>query len=433
MGAIFTVVVQSYPGQETKATDLLTYPTLFMGLGNLISMPLAIAFGRRPVFLASMLLLVASGIWCTYSKSLESHIVGRDIMSLAAGQSEALAPMIVQEIHFLHEKGKKLSWFVAIQNIAVGVFFIATQYLVSAYGWRWWYGLFTIINGALFLLSIVFVAESAYDRTGKINGQKTLKIHVVTGQRWNDGLKLINIKPRLDKVPTFYVRLLQGFAMPTVVWALLTNGIFLGLYVVQASTFATILVAKFHMAFVNLAFVQGAQIVCCLVFLPVLGYGGDYLVKLLAKRNDSFYKPEYRLLLLIIPSIVGVICALVYGQAAIGNGHWYDIAVCYNGVYFAFLGANIVGITYTVDSFPTRAGPLLVLICAGRGLMSFGLSYSTLPAINTIGYFGTMLVFGVLSGLFALAAEPLYFCGPRLRAWSGRFTKVERESEETLD
>lgn len=137
MGAIFTAVVQEYPGQELKATDLLTYPTLFMGIGNLISMPLALAIGRRPVFLASMALLVASGIWCACSKSLESHIAGRDIMALAAGQSEALVPLIVQEIHFLHEKGKKLGWFVAIQNVAVSCFFIATQFLVASYGWRW--------------------------------------------------------------------------------------------------------------------------------------------------------------------------------------------------------------------------------------------------------------------------------------------------------
>ena len=38
MGAIFTVVMLEYPGEELKANDLMTYPTLFMGLGNLISM-----------------------------------------------------------------------------------------------------------------------------------------------------------------------------------------------------------------------------------------------------------------------------------------------------------------------------------------------------------------------------------------------------------
>src|SRR5690242_16848915 len=110
MGAIFSAVTPSYPGQEQKASGLLTYPTLFMGIGNLISMPLALAIGRRPVFLFSLLLLVVTGVWCACSKSLDSHLAGRDLMALAAGQSEALVPMMVQEIHFLHERGRKIGW-----------------------------------------------------------------------------------------------------------------------------------------------------------------------------------------------------------------------------------------------------------------------------------------------------------------------------------
>lgn len=87
-----------------------------MGIGNLISMPLCVAIGRRPVFLGTLVLCVASSIWCANAKSLNSHIAGRDIFSLAAGQSEALAPMIVQEIFFLHERGRAIAWFVGIEN-----------------------------------------------------------------------------------------------------------------------------------------------------------------------------------------------------------------------------------------------------------------------------------------------------------------------------
>lgn len=96
MGPIFSMIVAYYPGQELRANDLLTYPTLFMGLGNLMTIPLALTIGRRPVFLGSIIVMIAGGIWCTVSQSLSSHIAGRAVMSLAAGQSEALSPMIVQ-------------------------------------------------------------------------------------------------------------------------------------------------------------------------------------------------------------------------------------------------------------------------------------------------------------------------------------------------
>jgi MFS family permease len=99
MGPILSTIMAYYK-YNPRVTDLMTYPTLFMGIGNLISMPLATAVGRRPVFLASALILTVGSIWCAASQSLESHIAGRDILSLAAGQSEALCPMIIQV--FLH-------------------------------------------------------------------------------------------------------------------------------------------------------------------------------------------------------------------------------------------------------------------------------------------------------------------------------------------
>ena len=116
-GAVTPVLMQMYPASEAnRVTDLLTYPTLFMGIGNLIAMPLCVAIGRRPVFLETLILCIASAIWCANAKSLSSHIAGRDIFSLAAGQSEALAPMIVQEIFFLHERGRAVAWFVGIET-----------------------------------------------------------------------------------------------------------------------------------------------------------------------------------------------------------------------------------------------------------------------------------------------------------------------------
>ncbi|KXJ93622.1 major facilitator superfamily domain-containing protein [Microdochium bolleyi] len=454
MGAIITVVKLDYPGDELRTNDLMTYPTLFMGLGNLVAMPLALAMGRRPVFLASLIVLTLAGMWCALSASLTSHIAGRNIMSLAAGQSEALAPMMIQEMHFLHERSRKLTWFIFIQNIAVGIFFIATQFLCAAYGWRWWYGLFTIINGVAVALSFFLVAETAFDRpdsemvgeastfeqhsASKIGAENPKSITEVdhkqrlaemVGRKWTDGLGFIKQNPDFKMILPFYWRTLQGLLIWPVAWVFLINGAWLGLYVVCASTFAPVLIMPpYHFSFVNLAFVQGAQIIVCLVFLPMLGYGGDWLIKMLVKRNNNLFKPEFRLWLLVVPSIVGIVCSVIYGQAASAKDlsvwNWGSVAVAMNGGFFAFLGANIVGITYTVDAFPTRAGPLLVLICAGRGIVSFGLSYATLPAVAAIGYDGMGNVYAIITGVLSLFAIPVYIWGPRARVWADRKFKI---------
>lgn len=165
MGSVFPSVLKEYPPSEaTRATDLLTYPTLFMGIGNLLSMPLSVTVGRRPVFLASLVLLVVSGIWCAFPGSLSSHIAGRNFYSIAAGQSEALAPYIIEEIHFLHERSAKLSWFIGIQTTLTAGMFVATTYIVPAWGTKWWYLIITFLNVAILVLSLVFVVETKYDR-----------------------------------------------------------------------------------------------------------------------------------------------------------------------------------------------------------------------------------------------------------------------------
>jgi hypothetical protein len=200
------------------------------------------------------------------------------------------------------------------------------------------------------------------------------------------------------------------------------------MYVFTASTFATVLVPPpYGFAFNSLGYVQAGQIVCFMVFLPLAGYGSDWLIKRLSRRNDGVFKPEYRLIGLILPTIVGVVSAVVYGQAAQlpGEWHWSAIVVPYNAVNFSFNCVNLVGITYAVESFPQRAASLLVVICAGRGIISFGLSYATLPAIKAIGYDGALNIQAGIGGGVTALAIGVWFVGPRIRAMAAKWFNME--------
>ena len=240
LGPIFSMVKASYPDTGTRTNDLLTYPTLLMGIGNIFSMPVAMAVGRRPVFLLSMVILIAGGLWCSLSTSLNSHIAGRAIMSVAAGQSEALAPLMVQEIFFVHEKGRKLGWFITIQNITSGAFFIMSTYLVASYGWKWWYGLFTIMNAVLLVLSVFLVTETCYRgredtshaptqaNNDGIHDGKSMPPMATTNSRtpldpatygprtWKGDLRLLTHEKRWSIVPAFYKQVLQGLCVPSI-------------------------------------------------------------------------------------------------------------------------------------------------------------------------------------------------------------------------
>lgn len=78
------------------------------------------------------------------------------------------------------------------------------------------------------------------------------------------------------------------------------------------------------------------------------------------------HEPETRILPLIIPIIDGVFTYVLYGQGATypEKYHWFVYVWTVAVYYFCFIGANIVAITYLLDSYPVWAGPLLVIICA---------------------------------------------------------------------
>lgn len=167
------------------------------------------------------------------------------------------------------------------------------------------------------------------------------------------------------------------------------------------------------------------QIATAILALPLFGHGSDGLIRWFSRRRGGMHEPETRLLPLIFPMAVGVFTAVLYGQGAAHpeKYHWFVYVWGVAAYYFCFVGANIVAITYLLDSYPTRAGPLLIIICAFRGIISFGVSYGITPFIETAGWDGAFGAFGAMTGFFGLMGIPIYVWGKQIRQFTGKFTK----------
>jgi hypothetical protein len=213
---------------------------------------------------------------------------------------------------------------------------------------------------------------------------------------------------------------------PNVFWAMCLNGLTLGVNIAIGTTYGGIVTAApYNWANRSASYVNCGQIVVALIALPLLGFGSDKLIKWRASRDGGIHEPENRIIPLILPIIVGVFTAVLYGQGAAHpeKYHWFIYVWAVAAYYFAFVGANIVAITYLLDSYPARAGPVLIVICAFRGIISFGVSYGIAPFIETAGYDGSFAVFGALTGAFGLLAIPVYIWGKKIRGFTGRFAR----------
>ncbi|KAI9035857.1 putative MFS transporter [Aspergillus affinis] len=448
------------PGYEAigkgydEITHLMTYPTLFMGIGNLIGMPLAIGIGRRIVLLGSTVVLVIGAILCATAKSFEWHLASRMVVGLAAGQSEALVPMITQEIFFLHERSKALMGQQAIQVSLTSVWVLFAGPIAEAITPEWWYGLGAALAGLLLVVAFLFLPETKYDRSlesyhgdtspsddarknsvgsvhkadsdGNCTERPPLDTTRYAPRTFKSDLRLWVGKPEWIKVWEVLRQTFELLLFPNVLWALLLNGITIGTNIAISTTYSTIVSSPpYNWPDSSASYVNCGQIVVAIAALPLLGHGSDYLIKYFARRNGGMHEPEIRIIPLIIPIIVGVFTSAIYGVAAANpyQYHWFIYVWTIAAYYFCFVGANIVAITYLLDSYPARAGPLLVIICAFRGIISFGTSYGTAPFVALHGYDGTFGTFAALTGFLGVLGIPVYIWGKKIRQFTGRFAK----------
>lgn len=173
-GGLLAFYIPIYSAQGATYADitaLMTYPSMFMGVGNLICMPLALTIGRRPVYLGSLLLLTAAAVWAARAKGYNEHLGARMLLGFAAGQSEALVPMMIQEIHFVHERSTFLMWQSATQTVLAAVLVISASPIAGAVGPENWYILGAGLCVTTLIFSIVWVPESRYDRPLAAYGQ----------------------------------------------------------------------------------------------------------------------------------------------------------------------------------------------------------------------------------------------------------------------
>jgi hypothetical protein len=165
-----------------------------------------------------------------------------------------------------------------------------------------------------------------------------------------------------------------------------------------------------------------------------MGNGSDWLIKWRARRNNGIHEPESRLLTLVFPIAIGILSAVLYGEAAAHpeRYHWFTIVFAYGGYCFCFIGSNIVAITWLLDSYAARSGPVLIVITALRGFISFGTSYGVAKFIETAGYDGSFGTYAGLTALFGVGAIPMFFLGKRIRAFTGKWAVKESSGKPSM-
>lgn len=171
--AIYSVLVPISDATNLSLADLNAgtgYMFLAFGWGCLIMQPLALQYGKRPVYLFSLLATGGIMIWAPYTKSNGQWIANKVLQGLVGAPIESLCEISVADIYFTHERG----FYMALYGLflAGSNFFapIIAGFIADGQGWQWvlyWCAIFCFIG---FVFCFFFLEETNYQR------------HIITGQ-----------------------------------------------------------------------------------------------------------------------------------------------------------------------------------------------------------------------------------------------------------
>lgn len=313
---------------------------LFFGWACLIWQPLALTYGRRGIYLITMLLTIPMMEWTAYSRSSGDWIAHRILIGIIASPIESLCEVTVFDLFFAHNRGTYMGLYVFTLFGSNFLAPLVAGWFNDAYGWRWTMHLGTIVCAFCFVVMFFFMEEtidfrelngvpltgvsSTLDSTSdvksseksektspiaiaeskasatptKVNSPRRMSRQTFQPTRWSrySFFRLLPGRPsKLDTLKMVYRPLIMIFRFPTVAWAGFLYGINLAWYNVLNGTASPVLTsAPYNWSAAQVGCVYAGPIVGATAASLWSGNAADWIALQLARRNGGVREAEHQ-------------------------------------------------------------------------------------------------------------------------------------------
>jgi MFS family permease len=99
--------------------------------------PLALQYGKRPIYLLSILCTMATQIWAPHARTNGQWIASKIVQGFVGSPIESLCEISVTDIYFTHERGRYIGLYALL--LAGSNYFapIISGFIADAMGWQW--------------------------------------------------------------------------------------------------------------------------------------------------------------------------------------------------------------------------------------------------------------------------------------------------------
>ncbi|KAG5791035.1 hypothetical protein H9Q69_009913 [Fusarium xylarioides] len=377
---------------STKISQLASWGTLCIGLGNIWALPTVAYIGSRYTILIGLAVFMAGFFWQARAQSYESLLAARVIGGLGGGVVEALGPVVVVLLFPREYVARAMS--VYTWALGAGAVFgpMITGYAVDNLGsWRYPNYIFGGICALNLLVMILMFPEPLTNiRVPGDPEPSDISIESVDEEQVGEPKEPLEEPFEILVSPAVIVTvLLFGFSI--------------------AGTIATSILVSITFSQPPWLWTSGqvglynvAPLLGLLAGMPFGGAGADWLAERHLRRHGEF-KPESVLPILLPFAIATPIATTLIGVGFQRGWHWAVV-----GLFWAILNANLTGgcnvmISYCTESYPKKAIQIGVVVNVIKNVIGFGVSYSTLDWWMKDKHFMFLTVALVIFMLFIVA------------------------------
>src|SRR6188508_2681576 len=142
--------------------------SLFMvgiACSQLIMGPLSDKFGRRPVLLAGLALMVAASIGCSLAESLPQLIAARFLQALGGASGMVVSRAIIRDLYPRERVGAMISLVIAVMMVAQMLSALAGGLIEISFGWRAIFYFITAASLGVAVLIAIALPETRGERS----------------------------------------------------------------------------------------------------------------------------------------------------------------------------------------------------------------------------------------------------------------------------
>ncbi|KAL2023287.1 hypothetical protein VTK56DRAFT_3025 [Thermocarpiscus australiensis] len=435
------------------ASNLVSYANLAFGFGSLLFVPCYHKFGRRPVMLFSLLTYCAGLLACSQASTYGGLMAARIVHAFGASVCEALPVQLVNDIFFLHERGKRLGYYTVCLCFGSTGPLYAGYMLAGGYSWRLFFYVEFAFGCALLILAFFVVEETLYHRkTSAVAVSETPSPEQgekgsVTHAEARAPSETADIPPRKtflqtlkfwgvwEKDTDFFMMMARSFTyflVPHVLWVVSTYGIYIGLGALTFNyTFPLKITAPpYNWSQLDSGLIALGSLLGYLLAIPFTS-SSDRLAARLTRRNNGIREAEMRLGVMLPVMLLAPAGLVLYGFAAERDLHWtaYFAGVIMDQFtsyfYFTFT------LAYAIDSYTANVSEMLIAMNLGKQAISFGMGLDLLSWVLERGY--AVMIAGVFCAIVLannLALVVFMLWGKRIRAFMAKtwLARVHRDS-----